>query len=267
MRRLFLNLFRLVEYLDEPYPDSFRQAQVSFSSLLPNAFPTCDALTMEQNLWIYCDYEQIVSRSLQLKSEPPVRESVGVQAKSLSSSSGSKRGSTCSGFGASASHVVMVTKHTNGSLNSWQMTFAEDARFSNVVSIVHESRACGHRFHTNSAACHPVLPLLLTTSHLDTQAYCSSDSGCKNLPSSGHPDASLHDHCNASCGSSEHSEGFCSELILWRVSPIGPLSKSGGISELARINSPICSAYTNVAWLPTLLPRLKTFWMLIFIKI
>jgi len=49
---------------------------------------------------------------------------------------------------------------------------------------------------------------------------------------------------------------FCSELILWRVSPVGPLSKSGGLTELARINSPAVSAFTNVAWLPTLLPRL-----------
>lgn len=49
--------------------------------------------------------------------------------------------------------------------------------------------------------------------------------------------------------------GFCSELILWRVDPVGPLSKSGGISELARINSPQVSSFSNVAWLPTLLPR------------
>jgi hypothetical protein len=35
---------------------------------------------------------------------------------------------------------------------------------------------------------------------------------------------------------------FCSELILWRVDPVGPLSKSGGIVELARINAPDISA-------------------------
>jgi len=47
---------------------------------------------------------------------------------------------------------------------------------------------------------------------------------------------------------------FCSELILWRVDPIGPLSKSGGITELARINSKETSAFSDVAWIPTLLP-------------
>jgi len=50
-------------------------------------------------------------------------------------------------------------------------------------------------------------------------------------------------------------KGFCSELILWRVDAVGPLSKSGGVSELARINSLQISAFSNVAWIPTLLPR------------
>ena len=49
-------------------------------------------------------------------------------------------------------------------------------------------------------------------------------------------------------------EDFCSELILWRVDPVGPLSKSGGVTELARVNSKEISAFTDVTWLPTLLP-------------
>lgn len=49
-------------------------------------------------------------------------------------------------------------------------------------------------------------------------------------------------------------KGFCSELILWKVDAVGPLSKSGGICELARISSPEPSAFSNVAWIPTLLP-------------
>ena len=41
---------------------------------------------------------------------------------------------------------------------------------------------------------------------------------------------------------------------MWRVESVGPLSKSGGLCELARINSPNKSAFSSVAWLPTLLP-------------
>lgn len=43
-------------------------------------------------------------------------------------------------------------------------------------------------------------------------------------------------------------------MILWKVDAVGPLSKSGGICELARISSPEPAAFSNVAWIPTLLP-------------
>ena len=49
---------------------------------------------------------------------------------------------------------------------------------------------------------------------------------------------------------------YTSELILWRVDPIGPLSRtSGGVTELTRVNVPEMSAFSHVAWVPTLLPR------------
>jgi hypothetical protein len=78
--------------------------------------------------------------------------------------------------------------------------------------------------------CHPVLPLLLTTSH--------------------HNIVRMTDDVDLGI----NHEDFCSELILWRVDPVGPLSKSGGITELARVNSKEISAFTDVTWLPTLLP-------------
>jgi hypothetical protein len=31
---------------------------------------------------------------------------------------------------------------------------------------------------------------------------------------------------------------FCSELILWRVDPVGPLSKSGGIDHMLLKHEP-----------------------------
>lgn len=61
--------------------------------------------------------------------------------------------------------VSLVTKHDNGTLNLWQLTFADKSKFSQVLSIGHKSRASGHRFRVNDITCHPVLPLLLTTSH------------------------------------------------------------------------------------------------------
>lgn len=61
--------------------------------------------------------------------------------------------------------ISMVSKHSNGTLNLWQLTFADKSKFSQVLSIAHASRASGHRFRVNDITCHPVLPLLLTTSH------------------------------------------------------------------------------------------------------
>ena len=61
--------------------------------------------------------------------------------------------------------VSLVTKHDNGTLNLWHLTFADDSKYSHVLNISHTKRASGHRFRVNDITCHPVLPLLLTTSH------------------------------------------------------------------------------------------------------
>ena len=77
-------------------------------------------------------------------------------------------------------------------------------------------------------SCHPALPLLLTTSHQSPPGV--------TLP--------------------ESAIGRCrSELILWKVEPVGPLSKSGGVTELTRLTSPLTDAFTHTTWLPALMPR------------
>lgn len=161
--------------------------------------------------------------------------------------------------------ISMVTKHSNGTLNLWQLTFADKTKFTQVLSIGHVSRASGHRFRVNDITCHPVLPLLLTTSHhnipdIPTQSP-SVPGKYTAAPSTGAAagGASGENHSNAAAAPARGKDvcvpiGFCSELILWRVDAVGPLSQSGGVSELARINSLEISAFSNVAWIPTLLP-------------
>lgn len=46
------------------------------------------------------------------------------------------------------------------------------------------------------------------------------------------------------------------ELILWKVKPVGPLCKCGGVRELARITSDCADSFAAVTWLPAILPRL-----------
>ncbi|KAI5722725.1 hypothetical protein M8J76_012674 [Diaphorina citri] len=287
-------LIWLVEWLDEYHPGSFRQAQVSFSTRIPSAFPLGDATTMSTNVSLYhtsASHLQLVFRDVvktaaatATKSPPqdpsgpgsdagiggelttplPVLEEEESSTEfnfSKSEHNASSRndagaesthsggaGASTGGVGGEAADVLkeflasppapslsLVTKHSNGTLNLWQLTFADKTKFSQVLSIGHASRASGHRFRVNDITCHPVLPLLLTTSH-------------HNLPESTTPQVPTQSIIPVT------PTGFCSELILWRVDAVGPLSKSGGVSELARINSPHISAFSNVAWIPTLLP-------------
>nr|CAD7425060.1 unnamed protein product [Timema monikensis] len=283
---LFLGSFgatRVVEFLDEYHPGSFRQAQVSFSTRIPNAFPLGDAMTMSTNVCLYnaygchLNYRDVLKPPsaskgpvsataggnneengeplpsvLEEDTEAAVTDNQEDESNDTKTSNQNGSGSSVgvdSGTGGNLSDIVsgdpspaisMVSKHSNGTLNLWQLTFGDHSKFSQVLSIGHSSRASGHRFRVNDITCHPVLPLLLTTSH-------------HNITDVPGTPVTINPH-NKDDNYSTFT-GFCSELILWRVDAVGPLSKSGGVSELARINSPEISAFSNVAWIPTLLPR------------
>ncbi|XP_022913173.2 dmX-like protein 2 isoform X2 [Onthophagus taurus] len=220
-------LIWVVEWLDEYHPGSFRQAQVSFSTRIPSAFPLGDSLSMSTTVSLYSTahfIKHVVKNALRDYSGLSiVREedetNPGDETSIPKPEEDSKETSPV---------VYLVTKHDNGTLNLWQLTFADKSKYTQVLSIGHNSRASGHRFRVNDITCHPVLPLLLTTSH--------------------------HNIVEQNKTTSKGNIGFCSELILWKVDAVGPLSKSGGICELARISSPEPSAFSNVAWIPTLLP-------------
>lgn len=218
----------MVEWLDEPVPSGFRQAQVSFSACIPKAFPVADATTLNRHLAIYVQHKLLDIKEAALRMSDETWKCSSEKSQSQASANPMGRDSPGQISTCFSTNVLLQTKHTNGSLNLWQVSFGEKSKFQTVLSIAHSSRVCGHRFRTNDIKCHPVLPLLLTTSH----------------------------H-NLSLGPNYLSRlCFCSELILWKVDAVGPLSKSGGIRELARLSSPEISAFSNVAWLPTLLPRL-----------
>uniref|UniRef100_A0A0A9WH85 DmX-like protein 2 n=1 Tax=Lygus hesperus TaxID=30085 RepID=A0A0A9WH85_LYGHE len=271
-------LIWVVDWLDEYHPGSFRQAQVSFSTRIPAAFPLGDAITMSNNICLYhtsgCHlqlvFKDVVKTAAAARSPPNGLAGAGssecgetvttplpsvVEEDDAETKEGEEEGAqqdenttapeVKNGTTPSASDILsappcptlsMVTKHSNGTLNLWQLTFADKTKFSQVLSIGHASRASGHRFRVNDITCHPVLPLLLTTSHHNLP---EGTAVTPTSPNASHPLAPT---------------GFCSELILWRVDAVGPLSKSGGVCELARINSPEMSAFSNVAWIPTLLP-------------
>ncbi|XP_076587874.1 dmX-like protein 2 isoform X6 [Chaetodon auriga] len=247
-----------VKYLDEFNQGIFRQVQVSFSSRIPVAFPTGDANSLSKNILMYaCTLTEGESagagelgRMVQRVSHS-ASASAGLGSPALASSP-----NPCIGISPA---VMMVSKHVDGSLNQWAVTFAERSAFSNVLTVSHKFRYCGHRFHLNDQACHTVLPLLLTSSHHNALLTPPSAPGSlegeqpptfplpKGLPS-------RKQLRNAATRTFHDPNAIYSELILWRVDHIGPLSCTGGVSELARINSLHTSAFSNVAWLPTLVP-------------
>ncbi|XP_067352038.1 dmX-like protein 2 isoform X2 [Channa argus] len=246
-----------VKYLDEFNQGIFRQVQVSFSSRIPVAFPTGDANSLSKNILMYaCTLTE--------------GESAGAVEQQRMVQRVKRSASASAGFGSPAlapstnphpgisPAVMMVSKHVDGSLNQWAVTFAERSAFSNVLTVSHKFRYCGHRFHLNDQACHTVLPLLLTTSHhnaLLTPPSAPSSLEGEQPPTfplpKGLPRKQLR---NAATRTFHDPNAIYSELILWRVDHIGPLSCTGGVSELARINSLHTSAFSNVAWLPTLVP-------------
>ncbi|XP_041855596.1 dmX-like protein 1 isoform X2 [Melanotaenia boesemani] len=251
-----------VDWLDEYHPGMFRQAQVSFVSRIPVAFPTGDAISLSHSVVMYACNKN-VDLAIQHGRQRLPGSSLTQNKSALISYGGQGKAAPGSSLRLSifTPNVLMISKHDDGSLNQWAVSFAEDSAFSTVLSVSHKSRYCGHRFHLNDLACHSVLPLLLTTSHHNAlrtpeadsilappEAYSTGVSYSTSLPCGSRPSrVSLG-------GVSQDPNAIYSELILWRVDPVGPLSLSGGVSELARINSLHASAFANVAWLPTLIP-------------
>jgi DmX-like protein len=299
-------LIWVVEWLDEYHPGSFRQAQISFSTRIPNAFPLGDAMSMSTDVSLYntggnlLHFRDMVIRGAKGEGSggnnshkedagggakgldtplPSVLEETEAEwtadggeedgglhaaAANAAASTGPRKSvaNAAAADGGQELHsdlltappsptISMVTKHTNGTLNLWQLTFADKSKFSQVLSIGHAARASGHRFRVNDITCHPVLPLLLTTSHHNIPEQQQQK---EQKPSGGQSSENLSGLPRAQAHKDMGPLGFCSELILWRVEAVGPLSQSGGVSELARINSPEISAFSNVAWIPTLLP-------------
>uniref|UniRef100_A0A669PA35 Dmx like 2 n=1 Tax=Phasianus colchicus TaxID=9054 RepID=A0A669PA35_PHACC len=244
-----------VKYLDEYTPGIFRQVQVSFSSRIPVAFPSGDASSLSKNIMMYAC--PVLSKDT---SNAVHQKTMDFSDKTLEN-----RGP---GFTQSSTNVniispivMMISKHIDGSLNQWAVTFADKSAFTTVLTVSHKFRYCGHRFHLNDLACHSVLPLLLTSSHHNALLTPESDSSHSSDRISRVMDPSKHlkgssrqQLKNAATRTFHDPNAIYSELILWRVDPIGPLSYTGGVSELARINSLHTSAFSNVAWLPTLIP-------------
>ena len=203
-------LLWVIDWLDQPlsnttklnasstlinYQIFHRQVQVSFSARLPDIFPLGDALSLQPHSLIYCaDFN--LDRTLLLKKHKHKQH---------------------------LPYVNMITKHTNGTLNLWSLTFNEQQKFQSLTCVTHTARMCGHPFPIRNIICHPIVPLVLTSSCYDEKSQWNQ-------------------------------QKYVNSLILWSTEPIGPLTITGGITELARIDSRNDRAFELLAWFPLVMP-------------
>jgi hypothetical protein len=106
---------RLIDHLDESTPFTFHQAQASFSSRLPRAFPVPDARSMASSLLMYSNYSKFNYGALQAQISLLSGEDLEHQNKSTGI------GLPAQGSKMLIPSINMVTKHNNGTLNQWQV--------------------------------------------------------------------------------------------------------------------------------------------------
>lgn len=131
--------------------------------------------------------------------------------------------------------VNLVSKHNNGTLNLWRIQFQDNSKYQSLINVTHLHRVCGHRFKVSDITSHPILPFLLTNSINDLNTQQKLEQKGKN------EDSDFY---------AKYQKG----IVIWGVEPVGPLCKSGGIFELARIDSAKPNAFENIAWFPCFLP-------------
>ncbi|KAH7691221.1 RBC-1 protein, partial [Aphelenchoides avenae] len=207
----------LLTWTVEWLDDNWRQPTVSFSSRFPNAFPITDASSLNLSLSTFNPHDPVYVEVLQ-RHPPDLNENTNENAETMT-----RKRDKLLGEVSKANTVLLLTSHENGSLNLWHLAMDDRSQYTTILNIVHRSRMCGHRFHIQQIVPHPVLPLLLTASRF--------------VPTHG----------------KTHSVKEA-ELILWKVAPVGPLCKSGGVRELARVTSCTPKAFTTIAWIPAILP-------------
>lgn len=215
-------LIWIVHWLDEHHTGSLRQAQISFSTRIPNAFSIGDAFSVSSNI-------SILSTTMFNTADIDIENKLStcMSSTNIESLKSSKFNTSIPPIPM----VYMVTHHSNGTLNLWHLIFAEESKFSQLLSVEHVTRISGHRYKVNEISCHPFLPLVLTTSAHDIE----SDLRVANK-------------------SVEKRTTF-SELILWKIDPVNPLSQSGGLKELTRIDSFNGSNFNIISWIPTAIQK------------
>ena len=246
--------------MDEYLPGNYRQPLVSFHAKLPNAIPVGDAISLTNSVFLYS--QQMHSFATAAKSYHQQLNTAAVSDADLSERSLKILRQQKPDYQNFSGIINMVSKHNNGTLNLWRLQFQENSQYQSLINITHLSRISGHRYKVGDISSHPILPFLLTnsihdphTNDLSGQKQAKRNSTFNYADKSYNFDLNLVYNQNVEpLHANAKSKRIQKGIIIWGVEPVGPLSITGGIYELARVDSFKENAFENIAWFPCFLP-------------
>ena len=225
-----------VEGLDAP-PNLERLVHVSFSSCLPHIFPPHLSQSLRRELLQFLVREPDVLHTREATAEGggAGRTDISLPVPQIRLSS--------SGSMSAMSHLevpedvrkiksdttlVIVSSHTNGSLNTWSVELTIQSNYcTSIAGLLHCAGTGGHASKVKKIHRHPWLPILMSISSRDgAGGVVSSQEG------------------------SGQSSGGVSELIIWNADLPGPLQHKSKLNELSRIVSPSVQSFDHVTWVP-----------------
>ena len=128
---------------------------MSFSSRIPNAIPIGDASTMSSNVSIFnskhlLNINELLKEDL-LEEEREMKEEDAGEEEDEETNEEMRRVdvkgklvSITKKYDVSPI-VSMISKHENGTLNLWDVTFSPETKFCQLLNISHKARVNGHR--------------------------------------------------------------------------------------------------------------------------
>ena len=127
---------------------------MSFSSRIPNAIPLGDASTMSSNVTVFNSRHILnVNQLIKERDEEEAAAAAAAAAAAEGDEGGDDQSMSVPQLSVASSKryrsspvVSMISKHNNGTLNLWDVTFSPDTKFLQLLNISHKARANGHRF-------------------------------------------------------------------------------------------------------------------------
>ncbi len=243
---------RLVDWLDEYIPGNYRQPLVSFHAKLPNAISVGDAISLTNSVFLYSQQMQQFSAATQHYINEKRSATTRTSLESLTDKTQKHASYKKPDFHMFSGIINMVSKHNNGTLNLWRLQFQENSQYQSLINITHLSRSYGHRNRVSDISSHPILPFLLSNS-IESEKFenlSNPNDECENFFTFCDKTQNVVEKNTEEKRPSPNVKG----IIVWGVEPVGPLNITGGIYELARVDSTKENAFENIAWFPCFLP-------------